>query len=319
MFGPSLTVLRIFGISIGLHWSLVIAVGGIAAAHFRGFPVEKSLPLFFVVLLSVLLHELGHVFVAVKRQVRILGIDLHLLGGVAKMVDPPRSPRDEVDIAAAGPLVSLALAFGSGLLWLLLDQPEFAASLPESINSMQHPVLHANLEYTLGFSARLNAVMGVFNLLPALPMDGGRVLRALLSRRAGLSKGTRQALWISRFFASLFIAAGAFVDGGLWLMGLFVLWMGREEGLQMGWHDKLKDAGLNDDAIDPWAAYERAAVREGGGVVESPKVASVLKRRQTFPHEETEEPHQKLVQDDSGNWRVLQLNAKDNSPILEEN
>jgi Zn-dependent protease len=141
----------------------------------------------FAVLLtfgSVVLHELGHALVARRVGVRIAAIDLHFLGGAAQMVDPPRTPADEIVIAIAGPLVSLALA-GIGLgLGAATGVPVFA---------------------WLGW---VNLALGLFNLIPALPMDGGRVLRAALTGRLGHRRATDVAVTVARVFAGLFAVAG---------------------------------------------------------------------------------------------------------------
>jgi Zn-dependent protease len=160
----------------------------------------------FAVLLtfgSVVLHELGHALVARHVGVRIAAIDLHFLGGAAHMIDQPRTPRDEIAIAIAGPLVSLALA-GLGLgLGAVTNVPVFA---------------------WLGW---VNLVLGVFNLIPALPMDGGRVLRAGLEPRLGYLRATEVSVKVARGFAVLFALAGVvlgsvqlvLVAGLVWVLG----------------------------------------------------------------------------------------------------
>ena len=128
---------------------------------------------------SILAHELGHSVVARARGVPIAGIDLHLFGGVAKMAAPPRSPSDEIAIALAGPAVSLLI--GGAAIAL-------NAALPQSL---------------LVWLGGANLMLGLFNLLPALPLDGGRVLRAMLAKRRGLFGGTRVAVTVSRVIAVL--------------------------------------------------------------------------------------------------------------------
>ncbi|MBK9032566.1 MAG: site-2 protease family protein [Myxococcales bacterium] len=155
-----------------------------------------------VVFASVLLHELGHAVVARRRGVAIGGIELSFLGGAAQMSQLPRSATDEIAIALAGPAVSLALA-GLGLgLGALTGSGALA---------------------TFGW---INLVLAVFNLIPALPMDGGRVLRALLSFRADYVRATDQAVTVARVVAvglGLLGLAGAvqllILAPILWLMG----------------------------------------------------------------------------------------------------
>lgn len=190
---------RLAGFPIRLGWSFLLLLGFVALT-------AGGLGGVFLTLLtfgSVVLHELGHALVARRLGVRIAGIDLHFLGGAALMVDPPRSARDEIAIAAAGPAVSLALAglgFGLGNL------------------------LGAPLIVHLGW---VNLILGLFNLVPALPMDGGRILRAVLARRMSFANATEAAVKVSRVFAVLFgvvaIAFGqlqlAFIGVLVWLMG----------------------------------------------------------------------------------------------------
>lgn len=120
-----------------------------------------SLTLAILLGISVLAHELGHTLVARAMNIRVLSIRLHLVGGVSELAQAPRSPKQEALIAAAGPAVSGLLAVVSGLFiggaephtvtWLILLQITF-----------------------------INALIAIFNILPALPLDGGRVLRALV-------------------------------------------------------------------------------------------------------------------------------------------
>jgi Zn-dependent protease len=141
---------------------------------------------------SVLLHELGHAVVARALGVDIGGIELSFFGGAAKMLRSPRTASHEIAIAIAGPLVSLALGgIGLGLA----------------------AVAHSSL---LGWLGWTNLIIAGFNLIPALPMDGGRILRALLTRKYDYVAATDVAVRVSR------VAAVAFGLGGL-LFGAFQL------------------------------------------------------------------------------------------------
>ncbi|HEX2570034.1 MAG TPA: M50 family metallopeptidase [Polyangia bacterium] len=164
---------KIFGFPIEVRLSFLLLLGFVLL--WRGW-----LGGVFVALLgfgSVLLHELGHALVARRLGVRIAGIELNFFGGAAKMIDPPRSARDEVAIAAAGPAVSFMLAGIAAALAALTGFGLFSL---------------------LGW---INLVIGLFNLLPALPMDGGRILRALLSYRMGHLRATRSSVTLARGIA----------------------------------------------------------------------------------------------------------------------
>ena len=165
-----------------------------------------GLPGLFAVLLafgSVLLHELGHAVVARRLGVGVSVIELHFFGGAAQLTSVPRSARDEIAIAAAGPGVSLALAvLGFGLAALS------GLSLFALVGS-------------------INLGLAIFNLIPAFPSDGGRILRAALARRMGLLAATEAAVKVGRVvliaLALVGVAYGAYqvaiVAGVLWMMG----------------------------------------------------------------------------------------------------
>ena len=154
---------------------------------------------------SVLLHELGHAVVARKLGVHVSGIELGFLGGAAKMVDMPRRPNHEIAIAAAGPAVSLALA----LLGLGLGA-----------------LLHVELISLIGW---INLILAGFNLIPALPMDGGRILRAALAKRMTFVRATDVAVKVARVVAVVFGVFGLLGAYQLLILAPFLWVMGSRE------------------------------------------------------------------------------------------
>jgi len=205
------------GISIELHPSwLVIAfliTYSLAAIQLpRDYPAWEP-ALYWVVgavtavlfLGSVLSHELSHALVARRFGVKVTAITLFVFGGAANLEQEPRSPRDEALIAAAGPLSSLVLGGALLLVALVVKQPQFAA--------------------LLGWLALINISLGAFNLIPGFPMDGGRILRALLWRLRGERfAATRTAAAVGRLIGYLIIALGVLIAfsprglvGGIWL------------------------------------------------------------------------------------------------------
>lgn len=209
-----LKVATIKGIPITLHWSLGLIV--LLLVFDWGLPGVAAGVLLFG---SVLLHELGHSLVALRLGVPIRGITLHLLGGAAMMARHPKSPREELWIAAAGPAVSVAL----GLLGLLVL----------SLSGVPWDPRGAGFTSLIPYFAFLNLAMGVFNLIPALPMDGGRILRAYLSPRYGDLSATRTAARVARVFAALFFLGGLYIGSfALPLIGLFVWVLARQEEKQ---------------------------------------------------------------------------------------
>ena len=232
---------RAFGIDVEAHWSLLLAL--------LLFSWSSSLALALAVFASVLVHEFGHSLVAQRLGVRIAGIELHFFGGVAKMVDLPDSPRDEIVIAAAGPLTSFVLALLSywfGLYW-------------------QSPLL-----LTL---ASVNLVLAIFNLLPALPMDGGRIFRAALQTRLGGYRATQIAARVARGLA---VAMGLYgLYAGMFMLPVLavLLWVmsGQELAyaeLRFGPPEPPKVVVLDADAPDhgpEWASGAPGAASSADG------------------------------------------------------
>ncbi len=159
---------------------------------------------------SLLLHELAHAVVAQGRGIEVRGITLFLFGGATHARLEAHEPRDEFIIAAVGPITSVMIA---GVLWVLV---EFLGD-----------VLPVEIAYAIGRLGWLNLILGVFNLVPAFPLDGGRLLRALVWARTGdLLRATRIASQAGQVFAHLLIALGVFevllggFVGGLWLAAI---------------------------------------------------------------------------------------------------
>ena len=193
----------ILGFPVELNWSFLLLL----ALVFVAFGGVAGVLLVLLVFGSVLLHELGHALVARKLDVHVAGIELSFFGGAAKMVQLPRTANHEVMIAAAGPAVSLALgalglAFGALTGWTLL-----------------------------GWLGWTNLVIAAFNLLPALPMDGGRILRALLTRRMDFVRATEVSVTVARGFAIAFAVIGLFGPFQLLLLAPFLWFMGTQERL----------------------------------------------------------------------------------------
>jgi Zn-dependent protease len=222
----SIRIGRLAGIPIGVQplWLLIVALitWSLGAVYYPDeapdlAPVAAyGLGLLSALLLfaSILLHELGHSLVARRHGVEIEEIDLWLLGGVARMAGYPKTAADELRFALAGPAVTLAIALAFAVV---------AAALPPSAPD----ALRAVVDYQL----LVNAAILVFNLLPAFPLDGGRVARALLWRRRGdLRRATAAAATIGRGFGYGMIGLGVLTAlagavGGVWLavVGFFVV------------------------------------------------------------------------------------------------
>ena len=219
--GGSLQIGRVLGIRVFVHWSfLLIVLVVVAADQGQGErPLFAGLLWIVAIFGSVLIHELAHCVIARRDGVVVDDILLLPIGGVSQMREIPKDPGEELGIAIAGPLTSLALAVGFGLATLLAGA------------RLWPPTLLAGS--WLARLAWLNLLLGAFNLLPALPMDGGRVLRAGLAMHESRSAATHQAVKIARVFAVAMIAVGLAWDVWLILIGVFImLAAGQEERAQ---------------------------------------------------------------------------------------
>lgn len=207
----SVTFFHVRGVPIRAHWTLalllpylayafsvqfesVARVAGVEGARLVLPPLIWGAILALGLFLSVALHEVAHTMVAIRFGGRVRSITLMLLGGVSQISRMPRRPRNEGLMALAGPATSLLL--GALLLFFNRVAPDGPADVEMGV-------------FYLGY---MNVILGVFNLIPAFPMDGGRVLRAVLSSRIGPARATQTAAQIGQALA--------------FLMGLAGLWTG---------------------------------------------------------------------------------------------
>jgi Zn-dependent protease len=189
---------------------------------------------------SILLHELGHAFAAIRRGVGISSIQLWMLGGVARMDRETDSPEAEFEVAVAGPLVTLGIvAFLYLLGGALTGFGEFGHVFRLSVEFKTDAGVSAFLSL-IAWLATINAIILVFNLLPAFPMDGGRIARALIWwRTRDRTKATRIAASMGRGFAYLFIAGGLLLIAtgdyfsGIWLALIGTVINGAARGAAM--------------------------------------------------------------------------------------
>lgn len=212
---------HIWGIPIGLHVSWFLIFGLVTWSLARGyFPIAyPDMPvvtywvlgaltslLFFA---SVLTHELGHSFIALRNRVPVRGITLFIFGGVAHIAQEPRTPGAEFRIAIAGPLTSLGLALGCGTLGFLAQAVPYLA-----VPGM--------------WLARINLLVAVFNFIPGFPLDGGRILRAVVWRLTGsFQRATRIATFTGELAAFGFMSWGVFtMVGGRFFDGLWLVFIG---------------------------------------------------------------------------------------------
>lgn len=214
----------IAGIALYLHATFLLLLAWVAIDTYQTAgdvaPAVRGVLFVLAVFASVLLHELGHAFAARRYGILTRDITLLPIGGVARLERMPREPGQELVVALAGPAVNVVIAI---VLYGWLALTGRVPTLPDASLSAGF------LERT--FAARLLAVnlwLVLFNLIPAFPMDGGRVLRALLAMRTkDYPRATETAARVGRFFAVVFGVVGFFVIGNplLVIVALFV-WLG---------------------------------------------------------------------------------------------
>jgi Zn-dependent protease/CBS domain-containing protein len=202
--GGSIKVGRAFGIDVKVHWTflLLLAFFGFTAYQNSGSLGSALVTVGVIVALfvCVLLHEYGHSLAAQRLGIEIADITILPIGGLARLKSLPEKPWDEVKIAIAGPLVNVVLAplfFGAALL--------LGGGLTMPPNILEGVQSAAQVFVYLGF---INVALVVFNLIPAFPMDGGRVLRGLLATRLGPVRATDISSAVGQFFAAAFFLIG---------------------------------------------------------------------------------------------------------------
>ncbi len=229
----SIQIGKVMGIPIKIHISFLLVLvlfpyvfandaefgfADVASAQLR---YALALTLTILLFSCVLLHELGHSWVAMKYGIGIRSITLILLGGIAAMEEVPRDPRAEMRISIAGPLVSLTIGVLCYLAYLGLGIYDIV-----QISTISY------ISRFLWLIAYINIILFVFNLIPAFPMDGGRVLRAWYAGRMPYLRATKKAVNIGKMFAIAMAIFGlfAFEIVNIWFILIaFFIYIGASE------------------------------------------------------------------------------------------
>lgn len=273
--GWQIAVIR--GIPIRLHVTLLLVLPFLAygfasafgeAARAAGVPPEAlgsrwawGVGIAIALFVSVLVHELAHSLYAIARGGKVRGITLMMIGGVSEISQPPRTPGQEAMMAFVGPATSAiiaALAFAARAATLPLGQ--------------------WSLTFALFYFGYLNAILAVFNILPAFPMDGGRVLRGLLARRIGPVRATQIAATVGKVFAALFAVWGFFQANVLLLLVAFFVWAGAEAEAR----DVIVRAVLGELTVRDLMRADAASVAPGDSVFDVGE-RMLRERRVAFP------------------------------------
>lgn len=213
----SLNLGRLFGIKVLVHWTFLILIAWVVISEVnKGSNVDTILLTVAYVLtifLCVVLHELGHALTARRFNIQTRKITLLPIGGVASLERIPEDPRKELQVAIAGPLVNFVICI---ILYPFINNQIMAVT---SDPQMAAVITIDNFAYSIFL---VNVILILFNAIPAFPMDGGRVLRALLAMKTGRLKATNIASKLGQVIAFLFFILGLFFNPFLIFIGLFV-------------------------------------------------------------------------------------------------
>ena len=262
MFSFSYQIAKLAGIPIRVHITLLIFLPLIVGHLAKAMGVSSvtwGLAAAVGLFASVALHELGHAAVAVKKGCRVRDILLLPIGGVAQLDALPTRPRDEFQIAVAGPAVSLLLAAS---FW-------FAARTAHALDA-RHPAI------VLSSLAGINLMLVLFNLLPSFPMDGGRIFRAWITPRLGRLNATRIAAKIGRFMSIVFgVFGGLNLNLFLVAIAVFIHQAAGAEYRQVQQQETIRHARRH-----PFFVAEEERVLDEGDVIVSPP--PYYKKRSSF-------------------------------------
>jgi Zn-dependent protease len=215
--GSSFKVASVFGIAVRIHVSFLIYLAFICLSSYQEAGVEGAIQgglLVLTLFAFVLLHEFGHAFAARTFGIRTPDITLYVIGGVARLTRIPDKPWQELVVAVAGPLVNVVIfVVLRGAIHLEQAQD------PENLEKIE----------LLARVANYNWLLLVFNLIPAFPMDGGRVLRSLLAMVMPYPRATEIAARLGQGLAVLFAVYGFFRDPFLVFIALFVFYGAQQE------------------------------------------------------------------------------------------
>ena len=207
----------IAGIGIFIHWSFTLLIAYIVYSNYRaGHNAEQIIwAVIFIlsIFVTVFLHELGHALAAKKYNIKTKDITILPIGGLARLERIPEKPKEELIVAIAGPAVNIALALITGLFITLPEIKELTIQLSGGVNQSN---------FFLNFFI-VNIWLAIFNLIPAFPMDGGRVLRAILSMKVERHVATKIAARIGQLLAVGFIFLGFYNNPFLIFIGLFII------------------------------------------------------------------------------------------------
>jgi Zn-dependent protease len=232
--GSSLQLFRVAGIRVGVHasWFLILflwiawlqdSFAVTLGSDSQGFTAAVIAAFLFFG--SIVLHELGHAFAARREGIGVAGVDLFFFGGYMKATRDSETPGEEFRVAAAGPAVTLLIALVAAVVSILLE----GTGTLWDVARLRAGSGTGMLEVLVSFTAAINVILLVFNLIPAFPLDGGRIARAAVWKLTGdRHRATRFSAFVGQGFAALLIGYGAYVGfaHGRWGSGLWYVFLG---------------------------------------------------------------------------------------------
>lgn len=245
-----------FGIKVSVHWTFTLLIAWIVFVSInRGLDTGQILMqvLFvFALFACVVLHEFGHSLVAMRLGGEVHSITLLPIGGMANITRMPEKPKDEFLVSAAGPMVNIVIA---GLLWIYIS-----VFSPVDLQQLEYEAITFRNFPLMLLAANLFIV--AFNLIPAFPMDGGRLFRSALAIKMNRVKATEIAKDIGQIFAVIFIIAGLFINPFLVIIGFFILLGAKGEYQMIKYQDILNHYSVKDVLETEYASVDEADTLE---------------------------------------------------------
>jgi len=228
----AIQVAKFANIPIKIHWSfglfMMLLIGYGLSNNIEGVDLLWFIGFVGAMFICVILHEYGHALSARRYGVKTIDIIISPIGGLARLERLPKRPLEELIVAIAGPLVNVVVGLLIFIVLYIIHQDFSFLKIGDNFSSI------TNAKGFFGLLVWTNGVLFLFNLIPAFPMDGGRILRAFLSMQYGRVKGTRWAAFIGRFLAIAFIIYAVLArDYMVIFIGIFVFIMAGSESQQV--------------------------------------------------------------------------------------
>jgi Zn-dependent protease len=261
----SLLLLLVYVVFVAtIQFPLVVQLSRVNPGEITGSALSWAVVFSLALVVSILVHEFGHVFMAQAKGHKVTSVTLMMLGGASHIEEIKEDPATEFKVAIIGPLVSLAI--GGLLFWIR----SFSIS--------------ANIDFFCYWVGQTNLVLGIFNLLPAFPMDGGRVLRSFLATRQGYLRGTRTAVKVSQGFSwALGLIGFLQLNFLLMLIAFFIYAAARSEYFILLSRTLLKGMKVKDIMVSLPAISENATLWVAATLMTNSKNLLLPVTRETGP------------------------------------